>query len=65
MDEFRELQKKECPNGGGQHGKHLPYGCGCCRKHRSLNKHKKWIRRLSRVHLKEKDKKNFKNETLH
>lgn len=55
MDEFRKLQKKECKD--GSRGKAGKYGCQCCRKIGDLNKHKKVSRRLARVRLNQKDKK--------
>lgn len=54
MDEFREIQKAQCAD--GSKNKRGKYGCSCCRKERDLNTHKKVSRRLARVRLKEKDK---------
>lgn len=58
MDTFRELQKETCHDGSPSGGKR-PYGCSCCRKHGDLSKHKKYSRRLARVRLNQKDKKNL------
>ena len=55
MDEFRKFQKKECKDGSRK--KADKYGCSCCRKISNLNEHKKVSRRLARVRLNQKDKK--------
>jgi hypothetical protein len=55
-DSFRRFQKVECLSGAKYT---IPtnnarlYGCGCCRKIPSLNKFKKWSRRLARRRLKQ------------
>jgi hypothetical protein len=49
-DLFRRLQKIECLNGSNRE---MLYGCSCCRKISTLNKFKKWSRRLARRRLKQ------------
>ena len=56
MDSFRQLQKETCHDGGKSKN---PYGCSCCRKHADLSKHKKYSRRLARVRLNQRDKKDL------
>jgi hypothetical protein len=60
MDDFRKEQKKECFD--GSKNKRGKYGCPCCREFPSLSKHKKFSRHLARVRLKEKDKKDLREE---
>lgn len=60
MDDFRKEQKKKCLD--GSKNKRGKYGCRCCRKIRDLNEHKKFSRTLARVRLKEKDKKDLREE---
>jgi len=60
MDDFRKEQKKKCFD--GSKNKRSKYGCPCCREIRNLNKHKKFSRNMARVRLKEKDKKDLREE---
>ncbi len=60
MDDFRKEQKKKCFD--GSKNKRGKYGCPCCREFPSLSKHKKFCRNLARVRLKEKDKKDLREE---
>jgi hypothetical protein len=54
MDDFRKLQKMDCPDGGGSGGK---YGCPCCRKFAILKEHKKFSRKRAKRKLRGNDKK--------
>jgi hypothetical protein len=48
-DEFRQIQKTHCGNGGK---KKLKYGCPCCRSYNvSLNRFKKISRRVAKEKL--------------
>jgi hypothetical protein len=60
MDDFRKEQKKDCLD--GTKNKRGKYGCPCCREIRNLNRHKKFSRHMARVRLKEKDKKDLREE---
>ena len=51
-DEFRRMQREDCPDGGGSGG---CYGCSCCRKISALGKHKKISRKRARHKLKNQD----------
>lgn len=59
MDEFRELQKKECND--GSRNKKGKYGCACCRKLYKLNHFKKMSRRLAKARLRQRFKKEITN----
>lgn len=54
MDDFRRMQRAQCPDGGTRAG---CYGCYCCRKIRHLPTHKRVTRRLARVRLRRVDMK--------
>lgn len=60
MDDFRKEQKKDCLD--GTKNKRGKYGCPCCRRFRDLPEFKKLTRSLARVRLKEKDKKDLREE---
>lgn len=59
MDQLRAQQKKE--NLDGSRNKSGIFGCPCCRKFRSINRHKKYTMTIAKRRLKKETNKEIQD----